>query len=43
MMEDIYLNISSAGIAIATGPGNDMIAFHRMSTISFAAGGDFEV
>eukprot|EP01147_Barroeca_monosierra_P010530 gene10529-2657_t len=42
MMEDIYLNISSAGIAIATGPGNDMIAFHRMSTISFAAGGDFE-
>eukprot|EP00043_Microstomoeca_roanoka_P007657 m.73909 g.73909 ORF g.73909 m.73909 type:complete len:843 (-) comp13918_c0_seq4:1778-4306(-) len=41
-MEDIVLNISSAGIVLATEKEDAVIAYHRMTTISFAAGGDFE-
>ncbi|EGD79246.1 hypothetical protein PTSG_09968 [Salpingoeca rosetta] len=41
-MQDIVVNISSAGIVLATEHEDAVIAFHRMTTISFAAGGDFE-
>ena len=42
-MEDIVLNISSQGIVLATEKEDAVVAYHRMPTISFAAGGDFEV
>jgi hypothetical protein len=42
-MEDIVLNISVEGIVLATPNEDSVLAHHRMTCISFAAGGDFEV
>lgn len=41
-MEDIVLNISVQGIVLATPNEENVLAHHRMTTISFAAGGDYE-
>ena len=40
--QTIMLNISADGIVLATADEDGVIAHHRMTTISFAAGGDYE-
>lgn len=40
--QSVMLNISADGIVLATQDEDGVIAHHRMTTISFAAGGDFE-
>eukprot|EP00056_Hartaetosiga_gracilis_P013745 m.230309 g.230309 ORF g.230309 m.230309 type:complete len:782 (-) comp13892_c0_seq1:122-2467(-) len=42
VLENVIINISSAGIVIASEDDEEVIAFHRMPTISFAVGGDYE-
>jgi hypothetical protein len=41
-MERIVLNISAEGIVLATIQEDGVLAHHRMTTISFACGGDYE-
>ena len=40
--QTIMLNISADGIVLATADEDGVIAHHRMTVISFAAGGDYE-